>query len=1092
MLSKTNSAQVNDFKVQAEPVGHLQLFSNTKFKRKAFMTYMIEWQRAVLPLALAVSLAACGGGSDRQSTPSQAKMGMSISITVPEVALTPVSAEATSSERGDLSAFFAIDQDEQSRWGSGFSDDQSLTLDYGTSQLITRVRIQWENAHAAQYVLEVSDNKSDWTVIKSVDNSAGGTEDWTGLNGKGRYLRVRGIRRSTGYGYSIFEIKAFSGTPAEQPTDPSTPPIDSDTTKPGVAIKPVKATSSAIEGDMVAANAIDGKGNTRWGSAAEDGAWIQFDFGTKTPVGYMKLQWENAYGKEYALQYSDNGEDWLQARYVSGAKGGTEEFFNLNINARFVRLQGVARATTYGYSLFEVEFKTPGSDNTLGGSTTSAIKFPASGAGWAPLPAAAQPLETLQFTLADGTMVTRFGARGVGRHGRERGEDWEVGVHNETVDPVTGLPVDKGPGNYFSFVPQYFKNRTWGIEIIDNSRVAGVTKPKLIVNEYFGQDNLAGGIAFFRAFDRPGATGYGWMNNGELVAGNNTQTCKATAIPTVARLTNADGINSSCTILIKDYPNHGLLDADGNPTGRGVDARALVVGDAVEVSPSMFAPDGVMAAKDDNGGNRYYSTEYMYVVGSGIRPWYGIQPRLNSIPLPAETLSGGLGSVSYNYADDALFIFQQPFTNIGMQNMQRFVEGRRLVHTNFTTGDHNEPGNDRNLAAVGLQGQRFNQSACIGCHVNNGRSPAPLAVNQRLDNMSVHVAVTDANGVQMPHPQYGNAVPMNAISASGTPQSWGTGVRVASFESRTAKLADGTAVELRKPKLLFEGTTPDVVSLRAAQPMFGTGLLEAVPEADILARANAPVDGDGVKGVANFVFEPETGAVRLGRFGWKASKATLRHQAASALLQDMSVTSPVYPNRSCNTDPAGCASAPVQKGITEADLQSISRYLQLVAVPAQRSLASGFPKGVSPIADLDVDEAKVKAGSTVFQTLRCAACHTAEMKTGNGHLMAELRNQTIRPYSDLLLHNMGDGLADKLVEGQANGNMWRTAPLWGLGYTEKVLGASAKVGYLHDGRARNLIEAVMWHDGEGAASRQRFEKLSKADRDALLTFLKSL
>ncbi|WP_229259599.1 di-heme oxidoredictase family protein [Duganella aceris] len=1053
-----------------------------------------------LPLSLSLLLAACGGGTGDAGAPAvSAKVAMGAArMAAPEVALTPVKADATSAERGDLSAAAAIDQNDQTRWGSGFTDNESLTLDYGSSQLITRVRIQWENAHATQYVLEVSENGTQWTTIKTVDNSAGGTEDWTGLNGQGRYLRMRGIKRSTGYGYSIFEIKAFSGTPAEQPsdptnpTDPTMPPIEIDPTKPGVAVKPIKATSSAVEGDMTAANAIDGKGNTRWGSAPDDGAWIQFDFGAKTPIGYMKLQWENAYGKEYALQVSDDGEKWVQARYVSGAKGGVEEFFNLNINARFVRLQGVSRATNYGYSLFEVEFKTPGNDNTLGSSATTPIKFPANSAGWAPLPAAAQPLETLQFTLADGTLVTRFGARGVGRHGRERGEDWEVGVNNETIDKVTGLPVDKGPGNYFSFVPQYFKNRTWGIEIIDNSRVAGVTKPKLIVNEYFGQANLAGGIAFFRAFDRPGATGYGWMNNGELASGNNTQTCKATPIPTVAKLNTADGINSSCTILIKDYPNHGELDADGNPTGKGIAARALLVGDAIEVSPSMFAPDGVMAAKGDNGGNRYYSTEYMYVVGGGIRPWYGIQPRLNSIPLPDSTLSGGLGSVSYNYADDSLFIFQQPFTNIGMQNMQRFVEGRRLVHTNFTTGDHNEPGNDRYQAAVGLQGQRFNQSACIGCHVNNGRSPAPLAANQRLDSMSVHVAVTGADGQQKPHPQYGSAVPMNAVSATGTPQSWGTGVRVASFESRTAKLADGTAVELRKPTLVFEGATPDVVSLRAAQPMFGTGLLEAVPEADILARANGAADVDGVKGVANFVFEPETGAVRLGRFGWKASKATLRHQAASALLQDMAVTSPVYPNRSCNTDPAGCAGAAAQKGITEADLQSISRYLQLVAVPAQRSLSSGFPKGVAPIADLDVDEAKVKAGSTVFQALRCVACHTAEMKTGNGHLMAELRNQTIRPYSDLLLHNMGDGLADKLVEGQAKGNMWRTAPLWGIGYTEKVLGANAKVGYLHDGRARNLTEAVMWHDGEGAAARQRFEKLSKTDRDNLMIFLKSL
>jgi CxxC motif-containing protein (DUF1111 family) len=1056
-----------------------------------------------LPLGLSLILAACGGGGGDAETAQPkaqamgARMFSSLALGAsPEVALTPVGAAATSSERGDLSAAAAVDGNEQTRWGSGFTDDQSLTLDYGTSQLITRVRIQWENAHATQYLLQVSEDNKTWTTIKTVDNSQGGTEDWTGLNGQGRYLRVQGVKRSTGYGYSIFEIKAFSGTPAETVppvvTDPTTPPVTGDPTKPGIVLKPVAATSSGVEGNMTAALAIDGKTSTRWGSKSEDGAWIQFDFGTKTQVGYMKLLWENAYGKEYALNVSDDGQTWSQVRYVSAGTGGTEEFYNLGVNARYIRLQGVARATQYGYSLFEVEFKTPGSDNTLGGSTTSALKFPTSGAGWAPLPAS-EALESLQFTLADGTLVTRFGARGLARHGRERGEEWnEIGYGpNETVDPVTGLPQDKGPGNYLTFVPQYFKNRTWGVEVIDNSRVAGVTKPTLIVNQYTTVDFLKGGVAFFRAIDRPGVTGYGWMAPGQLVD-DNIAICKPIAYPANNRLTNANGINGGCTIQVKDYPGMTALDTNGFPNGKNIPARPLVVGDVIEVSPSMFSTPESMQSKGDNGGVRYYSQEWIYVVGAGLKPWYGVQPRLNSVPLPAETLSGGIGSVSYNYSDNALFMFQQPQNNIGMQNMQRFVEGRRLVHTNFTTGNHNEQGNDRYDAAIGLQGQRFNQSACIACHVNNGRSPAPLAANQRLDTMSVRVATTAANGQQMPHPQYGSTVQMNAVSSSGTPQNWGTDVRVGSFESRTVKLVDGTSVELRKPKLTFEGATPDVVSLRAAQPMIGAGLLEAVPEADILARATSTPDVDGVKGVANYVFEPETGAVRLGRFGWKASKATLRHQAAAALLQDMSVTSPVYPNRSCNTDPAGCAAAGAQKGITEADLQSISRYLALVAVPAQRSIASGFPKGVAPIDELNVNPAQVSAGAKVFQGMRCAACHTAEMKTGNGHLFAELRNQTIRPYSDLLLHDMGTGLADKLVEGQAKGNMWRTAPLWGLGYTEKVMGVNAKVGYLHDGRARNLTEAIMWHDGEGAAARARFEKLTKTDRDALLAFLKSL
>jgi CxxC motif-containing protein (DUF1111 family) len=1079
--------------------------NNKMHYRQRSVLHLRGWPARGLPLALAMVLAACGGGSGQDTAENAPRtlsamkvQGGALGAAEPETALTPVIASASSAERGDLSAAATIDHNATTRWSSGFSDDQYLTLDFGTSKTITRVRIDWENAHANQYLLQVSEDNATWTTIKTVDNSQGGSEDFSGLSGQGRYLRMKGIKRSSNYGYSIFEIQAFTGTPVTQPTEPPVenpaPPVVIDPAKPGVALKPVTATSSKLENPGLSATmAIDGKLNTRWASAFEDGAWIQFDFGARTQVGYMKLQWENSYGKEYALRVSDDGNTWSQVRYVSNGRGGTEEFFNLGINARYVRLQGVARATQYGYSLLEAEFKTPGSDNTMASVATSALKYPLGGAGMAPLPGAAQPIETLQFTLPDGTLVTRFGARGLARHGRERGEEWnEIGYGpNETVDAATGLPLDKGPGNYLTFVPQYFKNRTWGVEIIDNSRVAGVTKPTLTVNQYTTVDFLKGGVAFFRAIDRPGVTGYGWMAPGQLVD-DNVAICKPVAYPAGNKLTNANGINNGCTIQVKNYPGMTALDANGFPNGQNINARSLVVGDVIEVSPSFFSTVDSMAAKGDTGGIRYYSYEWIYVVGSGVKPWYGVQPRLNSVPLPVETLSGGDGSVSYNYSDNGLFMFQQPHNNIGMQNMQRFVEGRRLVHTNFTTGDHNENGNDRYAPAVGMQGSRYNQSACIACHVNNGRSPAPLAVNQRLDAMSIRVASTNAAGQQLPHPQYGTAIQMNAVSAGGTPQNWGNSVNVASFESRSVKLADGTAVELRKPVLAFEGPVPDTYSLRAAQPMIGTGLLEAVPEADIIARARTTPDADGVKGTANYVFDPETGAVRLGRFGWKAGKSTLRHQASEALLLDMAVTSPVYPNRACVTGPAGCAAGGVQKGISEADLQSITQYLALVAVPAQRSIASGFPKGVAPIDEHNVNPPQIAAGAKLFAGMRCVACHTAEMKTGSGHLFAELRNQTIRPYSDLLLHDMGTGMADKFVEGQAKGNMWRTSPLWGLGYTEKVMGSAAKVGYLHDGRARNLTEAIMWHGGEADKSRQRFEALSKADRDALIAFLKSL
>eukprot|EP01032_Pedospumella_encystans_P036181 gene36181-40925_t len=199
------------------------------------------------------------------------------------------------------------------------------------------------------------------------------------------------------------------------------------------------------------------------------------------------------------------------------------------------------------------------------------------------------------------------GSASGGCHARERGEEWnEVGYGvNDTVD-VLGNAVDKGPGNYLTFVPQYFKNRTWGVEVIDNSRVAGVTKPTLTVNQYTTVDFLKGGVAFFRAIDRPGVTGYGWMAPGQLV-NDNIDICKPVPYPANNRLSSPGGINGGCTIQVKNYPGMNALDANGFPNGQNIPARPLVLGDVIEVSPSMFSTAESMQAKGDNGGVRYYS-----------------------------------------------------------------------------------------------------------------------------------------------------------------------------------------------------------------------------------------------------------------------------------------------------------------------------------------------------------------------------------------------------------------------------------------------------------------------------------------------------
>ncbi|MDX3773306.1 di-heme oxidoredictase family protein [Chromatiaceae bacterium AAb-1] len=892
-----------------------------------------------------------------------------------------------------------------------------------------------------------------------------------------------------------------------------------DKTVPGqpLNVASVTVTSSGDENNNNTADkVIDGDPTTRWESAWNgvedpDDAWLQFDFGQKTEIGHMKLTWENAYGEEYAIYVSDDGLTWYQLRYVTGAKGGTEEFFNLDTYARYIRLQGITRKTQYGYSIFEVEFRTPGSDTSMPVLNTSPIRYPLSGSGRQPLPTPAQPLETVRFTLADGTLVTRFGMTGRSRHARERGEEWnEYGYgRNETVD-AAGNPVNKGPGAHLNFVANYFENRTWGVEFIDNSNVAGVTTPKIIVNQYFQQAQKGGGHAFVRRFDDPNVTGFGWMSPGRLLD-NSTYLTDDAPCPVVEKPGNGvllrpdsgyDGIigaNDGCSVVFDTYPGHRAISANADgvmvPNGNNVAARPLKKGDVIEFTSSFFSTRAAMDAIGDSGAFRYYTNEMTYVIGDGLRPWYGVQPRLMNAPLPAATLQGGRGSVSYDYADNATFMFQQPHTTIGMQNMQRFVEGRRWLHTNLWTGGHNEPDNDRNDEGMYLQGKHFNQSSCFNCHINNGRSVAPVRVNQRLDTFAVRTGETgtDTNGYYLPHPIYGQAMQMNARSlTTGRMQNWGNGAWVAGFKTRNVVLGDGTVVELRKPDISFEGPEPEAYSIRSAQPLIGMGLLEAIADETILSRVRTTPDEDGVLGTANYAYDPETGAVRLGRYGWKAGKVSLRHQVANAALLDMSVTSSIYPNRSCLAGALNCDAYSIpEPGLSDEALELMTQYLHLLGVPAQRSLVSGFPNGVAPLPYLDVEPAKIARGEQVFKNIRCTACHISEVKTGTGSEFDEVRNQTIKPYTNMLLHDMGADLADNFAEGLAAGNMWRTPALWGIGYTEYVAGGTP-VGYLHDSRARTLTEAILWHGGEAETIKNRFINLQTEDREALLAFLKSL
>jgi CxxC motif-containing protein (DUF1111 family) len=265
------------------------------------------------------------------------------------------------------------------------------------------------------------------------------------------------------------------------------------------------------------------------------------------------------------------------------------------------------------------------------------------------------------------------------------------------------------------------------------------------------------------------------------------------------------------------------------------------------------------------------------------------------------------------------------------------------------------------------------------------------------------------------------------------------------------------------------------VSPRVAPFMIGLGLLGAVPEETVLAAADPDdADGDGISGRPNTVWDRRAQSEALGRFGWKANQPSVEQQNSGAFLGDIGITSDLFPEQNCTSVEPDCVAAP-NGGDPEVDqdkIDSVTFYASLLAVPARR----------------DFDDPTVLAGEQLFHDIGCVACHRSTLVTGDADIPA-LSAQTIHPYTDLLLHDMGPDLADERPDYQADGREWRTAPLWGIGLIDNV---NRHDFLLHDGRARGFAEAILWHGGEGEAARERFRTLSEEDRAALLRFLESL
>jgi CxxC motif-containing protein (DUF1111 family) len=443
--------------------------------------------------------------------------------------------------------------------------------------------------------------------------------------------------------------------------------------------------------------------------------------------------------------------------------------------------------------------------------------------------------------------------------------------------------------------------------------------------------------------------------------------------------------------------------------------------------------------------------------------------------------------------------FSFPAANLTDAERTRFVIGNSFFKRNWVEAPASTTARD------GL-GPHFIARSCGGCHALDGRGEPPQILNRLNATQPVHLLMrlyipgaADPKAGVLPEPVYGDQ--FNNAAVQGVKPEGEVVIRETPVRGR---FADGTAYTLRKPSYSFRNLGygpmhPQVmVSPRIAPQMIGMGLLEAIPETEILANARAQAALPGpIKGMPNQVWDGVAKRTMIGRFGWKANVATVAHQTAGAFLGDIGITSSVFSHEICTPAQKDCLAAPSggrkraaaagapAQGLqgatgTEIDdktLDDVTFYSATVAVPARRNAG----------------DAPVIAGQKLFAQAQCAVCHRPGYVTAQGPFprltSKALSGQTIQPYTDLLLHDMGEGLADGRPDFLANGRQWRTAPLWGIGLIKDVNGHQR---LLHDGRARGVLEAILWHGGEAQDSRDAVLKLNAAQRAALVKFVESL
>lgn len=966
-------------------------------------------------------------------------------------------------------ASYAIDNNTATRWESNHGVSPStLTLDLGQQYSLSQVVINWEAANAATYEILGSTNNSSWVVLSSRSGGTFGNRiDTVTVSGTYRYVRLNALTRSAGnnWGYSVWEMDVFGSLPSSSSSS-SAGSCNSGclTTLNSTTVRATVSQGDIVDihynvnggaqqnvrmnvaagvwtydiGNLKAGDTVNANFTIIKSGAGQDTPWQSYTLGSvassssaPSSVAPSSSSASSAVGGLVKVYQHCNYGGW-----VAGFNVGT---FNtaaivaaggLDNDASSVQVAAGYKVTLYpDNNLAGTPVVITADTSCLVGLNFNDVLSSMVVSPVTPTNSSTPASSSSSSATSLGSIVPLYNSSTVleGAIQFDRGDALVTRIADRGRDRHAKESQFQSYDHYLSF---YWEHRTAAIEIVDYVAKGGTTVRMNVVTQFRLNDTEAENRWFYRG------------------------------VNTVAEYHDNGTMN-----VIDDL--HYYKERSFNAR----EGRNIQKGDKLEFELSQFLDHTV-----PHGRSAYYGTTYLYIVGEGLVPFdvtgsFGTQGGTkDSVKIPEKAWLGGKTTLPYNHSNEPDNHFIQMATNLSSINGQAFVLGRRVHHASFVDGSHDEhvAENGTFPDTVGKAGPHYVNERCAGCHVRNGRA-APAPVGQPLDKWVFKVA--DANG--NPHPSLGKVL---QPKSSGGVASEGP-VSIA-FWSESGGL--------RKPNYQFSGIAPAKFSARVAPQLVGIGLLEAIPESTIIAKEDVnDANGDGISGKANRIADPVTGQTRLGRFGYKASTTSVKHQVAAAFNTDMGVMTSMFPNPDCGSSQTDCGGSGSE--LSDTHLNNLVKYISTLGIRPQRNL----------------NDAAVQRGETQFTNLGCVSCHTPTMVTSQYHPLGELRSQTIHPYTDLLLHDMGTDLADNLGEGQATGAEWRTAPLWGLGLSACVTGGvtdaaqGAQVctpvhSYLHDGRARSIEEAILWHGGEGQNAKNAYQALSAGSKQDVLRFLESL